>query len=46
MQLPGIASEWEQEAGVDDLAGIARIADELGYDHLTCAEHVAVPAMP
>jgi probable F420-dependent oxidoreductase len=43
MQLPGIASEWEQEAGVDDLAGLARIADELGYDHLTCAEHVAVP---
>ena len=44
MQLPGVASAWECEATVDQLAGIARIADDLGYDHLTCAEHVAVPA--
>ena len=43
MQLPGVASAWECEATVDQLAGIARIADDLGYDHLTCAEHVAVP---
>ena len=43
MQLPGVASAWERDAGVEDLAGIARIADDLGYDHLTCAEHIAVP---
>lgn len=43
MQLPGVASDWERDASVDDLAGIARLADELGYDHLTCAEHIAVP---
>lgn len=43
MQLPGISSEWEKTADVDDLAGIASTADELGFDHLTCAEHVVVP---
>ncbi|MDY6997698.1 MAG: LLM class F420-dependent oxidoreductase [Actinomycetota bacterium] len=44
MQLPGVSSAWEQRAGPDDLARIARTADEQGFDHLTCAEHVAVPA--
>lgn len=43
MQLPGVSSAWERDAGVDDLAAIARAADELGYDYLTCAEHIAVP---
>lgn len=44
MQLPGVASDWERSATVEDLAGIAEVADELGFDHLTCPEHVAVPA--
>ena len=44
MQLPGVSSEWEKNAGVADLAHIAQVADELGFDHLTCAEHIAVPA--
>ncbi len=43
MQIPGVASAWEREADVAELAGIARAADDLGYDHLTCAEHIAVP---
>ena len=43
MQLPGVASDWERGAGVEELARIAAIADDLGYDHLTCAEHIAVP---
>lgn len=43
MQLPGISSAWERDAGVGDLMRIARTADDLGFDHLTCAEHVAVP---
>jgi probable F420-dependent oxidoreductase len=42
-QLPGVSSEWENNAGVADLAHIAHTADELGFDHLTCAEHIAVP---
>lgn len=43
MQIPGVSSAWERDAGVGDLAEIAGAADELGFDHLTCAEHVAVP---
>lgn len=43
MQLPGAAGEWEANADVTDLARIARAADELGFDHLTCAEHIAIP---
>ncbi len=43
MRLPGVSSEWEANAEVADLAQIARTADELGFDHLTCAEHIAVP---
>ena len=43
MQLPGVSCEWERDARADDLARIARAADELGFDHLTCAEHTVVP---
>ncbi len=43
MQIPGTASEWETRAGVDDLVRIAAAADQLGFDHLTCGEHVMVP---
>lgn len=42
-QVPGVASEWERTASVDDLVAVARTADEVGISHLTCAEHVAVP---
>src|SRR4051794_15115699 len=34
---------WEQQAGIAELAEIARTADRLGYHHLTCSEHVGVP---
>ncbi|MCF8610426.1 TIGR03619 family F420-dependent LLM class oxidoreductase [Gordonia sp. HY285] len=40
---PRGSSPWERTAGVDDLAVIAAAADRLGYHHLTCCEHVAVP---
>lgn len=43
VQLPGHASPWERSATVEDLAAVAAAADELGLDHLTCSEHVAVP---
>ena len=43
MQLPGVSCAWERDARADDLARIARVADELGFDHLTCAEHTVVP---
>lgn len=43
IQLPGAASDWEARGGIDDIAEIATAADELGFAHLTCSEHVAVP---
>ena len=44
VQVPGVASAWESTGTVDDLARIARVADELGYEYLTCSEHVAIPS--
>jgi probable F420-dependent oxidoreductase len=43
VQAPGICSPWELDAGVAELRTIAQAADELGFHHLTCSEHVGVP---
>ncbi|WP_329164591.1 LLM class F420-dependent oxidoreductase [Streptomyces sp. NBC_01267] len=43
-RVPGAHAEWERSAGIEELARIARTADGLGFHHLTCSEHVAVPA--
>lgn len=43
IQVPGTASDWEAAGGIDDIARIGAVADELGFAHLTCSEHVAVP---
>jgi len=43
VQVPGAASRWESTATSPDLARIARVADDLGYEYLTCSEHVAIP---
>jgi probable F420-dependent oxidoreductase len=40
---PRAHNGWEQTAGLDELCAIAEAADHLGYHHLTCSEHVAVP---
>jgi probable F420-dependent oxidoreductase len=42
-QLPGAHAPWEAEATIEDVCEIAQAADRLGYDYLTCSEHVAVP---
>jgi probable F420-dependent oxidoreductase len=44
VQVPGIASAWERSADMDDIARIAAAADDLGYQFLTCSEHVAIPS--
>lgn len=41
--LPGAHAPWEAGAGIAELTQIAQAADRLGYDYLTCSEHVAVP---
>ncbi len=40
---PGAHAPWEADAGIEELGLIARAADALGFHHLTCSEHVAVP---
>jgi probable F420-dependent oxidoreductase len=42
-QMPGAHAAWEADAGIDEMRQIAMAADRLGFDHLTCSEHVAVP---
>lgn len=44
IQTPGGHARWEEDASIEDLREIAITADRLGYHHLTCSEHVAVPA--
>lgn len=41
--VPGMHSEWEASGDVASLVAVAQCADRLGFDSLTCSEHVAVP---
>lgn len=43
IHLPGVSSAWERTGTVADLIEIARTADTLGFDYLTCSEHIALP---
>lgn len=36
-------TEWEREAGPDELARIARVCDEHGYAYVAVCDHVAIP---
>jgi probable F420-dependent oxidoreductase len=40
---PRIHNRWEEDGMIDDVVTVAQAADRLGYHHLTCSEHVAVP---
>uniref|UniRef100_UPI002454A6F1 TIGR03619 family F420-dependent LLM class oxidoreductase n=1 Tax=Nocardia carnea TaxID=37328 RepID=UPI002454A6F1 len=40
---PATTAGWERGAGIAELARIAETADRLGFHHLTCSEHIAVP---
>ena len=42
-RVVGAHGRWERTAGLAEVTRIAETADRLGYDHLTCAEHIAVP---
>jgi probable F420-dependent oxidoreductase len=41
--LPKAHARWEEGAGIAEVERIVVAADQLGYDHVTCSEHVAVP---
>ena len=43
IQHPSTRSDWEATAEIDEVAQIAETADRLGFHHLTCSEHIAVP---
>lgn len=43
IQVPGSSGAWEEAAGIAEVTQVAKEADRLGFDHLTCSEHVAVP---
>jgi probable F420-dependent oxidoreductase len=43
IQTPGGHARWEEAATVADLRRMVEAADRLGFAHLTCSEHVAVP---
>jgi probable F420-dependent oxidoreductase len=40
VQMGTKTGHWSETAGIKGLAEIARKADQLGFHHLTCAEHV------
>jgi probable F420-dependent oxidoreductase len=35
---------WEPRGTIEDIARVAQAAERLGYEYLTCSEHVAIPA--
>ena len=41
---PANDASWTEDAGPAELLEIAAAADRLGFHHLTCSEHVAIPA--
>jgi probable F420-dependent oxidoreductase len=42
--LPRAHARWEETATLADVVDIACEAERLGYHHLTCSEHVAIPS--
>ncbi|MEW2353622.1 TIGR03619 family F420-dependent LLM class oxidoreductase [Spirillospora sp. NPDC029432] len=43
LALAGKRPAWEAEAGTAEVVRVARAADRLGYEFMTCPDHVAVP---
>jgi probable F420-dependent oxidoreductase len=42
--IGGAKLTWEQDATIDEIGRVAEAADRFGYHHLTCSEHIGVPA--
>jgi probable F420-dependent oxidoreductase len=43
---PGLHSAWELNGTIEDVGRIASTAERLGYEYLSCSEHVAIPSEP
>jgi len=41
--LPRARARWELDAGIAEVERVVIEAERLGYDHVTCSEHVAIP---
>jgi probable F420-dependent oxidoreductase len=41
---PRFYQSWEEEAGIEAIADVARTGERLGYHHVTCSEHIAIAA--
>src|SRR5664279_6498168 len=41
--LPRAHATWEETGTLADVVDITREAERLGYHHITCSEHVAIP---
>ena len=42
--VAGAPLTWEQDASIEEVGRVAETADRLGYHHLTCSEHIGIPA--
>ena len=42
--VAGAPLTWEKNATIEDIGRVAETADRLGYHHLTCSEHIGMPA--
>jgi probable F420-dependent oxidoreductase len=43
-RLPRAHAKWEETAGIAEVTRVAVEAELLGYRHLTCSEHIGIPA--
>ena len=41
--LPDAHARWEQHASITDVVTVVRAAEQAGYHHVTCSEHVGIP---
>ena len=42
-RLPRRTRAWEADAGIAEIERVVLEAERLGYHHVTCSEHVAIP---
>ena len=42
-RLPRAHANWERDAGIAEVEQLVVEAEQLGYEHVTCSEHVAIP---